>query len=240
MSNGIDTSVCVYATRNGLFYNAKDEREPVKLIDGRVDGLFRQFDHLYAVSTGPVLYELTLTTKTKEVSAHEVFRNKRQKDVFGFFNSFVGGHYDAKKGRLILGASNAMIYVFERSVRLGKLDMRFNDRMTKFWSNEMRAYTEKIEGQPKKVEQGNVMYFDEDTQCCVYIGIKYVMKVSVEAEPKVFAVIKDLKHWLKGITFDCAHFLYIYHQKTLVVMKRVHASAQCPFQMRVYTGNKLR
>merc|ERR1712013_653657 len=155
----------------------------------------------------------------------------------------------------ILGASNAMIFVFDRD---RGFDRKFNDRMTAFRAKELRAYAknEKNEkttaarsvlnakaGGGGRIEKGNGMYYEEDTRCCVYIGIKYVMRVRIDADAdsdEEFAVIRDLKHWLKGITFDCAHFLYIYHQKTLVVMKRVQAAAQCPFQMRIYTGNKLR
>ena len=232
MSDGKDTSVCVYATGKGLFYNAHAQSEPLKLIDGRVDGIFRQHDHLYAVSAGPVLHELALTTQTRQVTATQVFKTRRKKSVFGFFNCFIGGFYDEEKGRLMLGASNAMVYVFYKDDRMDRV---FHERMEAFRSSEMRAYAN-----GSKVEKGNLMYYDADMKECVYIGTKYVMKVSMAAEPKRFAVVRDLKHWLKGISFDCAPVLYIYHQKTIVVLKRVQAAAQCPFQMRVYTGNKLR
>lgn len=241
LSDGADHTYCVYGTRAGLFYNDTMTGKPVKIIDKMVDALFRQNDYLFALCHGPVLYNISLTTKNAAIAVNEVFRTKRTYNVYTLYSSFIGGYYDQEHERLILGTNNAQIFVFENN---GLLDSKFNDRWSKFRSKQI-AQSQQNE---VKLEKGNCLYFDVDRECVVYVGTKHVWKVSLlkgkgggySRFDDRFAKCFDMKWFLKGITYDCNHWMYIYHQKTLAILKRVQSSAACPYVLQIFTGKSLR
>ena len=244
ISDGAGHTFCVYGTKDGLFYNRRDGEgnvvsEPTRLLTDFVDGIFRQNDSLFVVTPGPKLYNVSLTADGETIAVNLVFRtrqNRRQR-IFGIYSSFIGGYYEAESDRLILGSSNAMIFVFTNN---GGMDDRFDDKFRKW-----RAQKIKTKGlrnaQYGRMEQGSLLFYDVDTRHAVYIGSRYVMKVSMDTRTKEseFATMLDVQNWL-DIGYDCHHLMYIYHQKTMVALQRLHASAARPFVLRIYTGSRLR
>ena len=243
MSDGKDVTYCIYGTRDGLFYNKRENKKPTKLIDKMVDGIWRQNDYLFVLCQGPILYNISLSTKTNEIIVTEQFKTKRTYNVYTVFNSFIGGYYikgeDGKKDQLILGTNNAQIYIFKNH---GLLDQKFNDRFSKFRQNQLKYSN--IYMNDSKLEKGNAMYYDIDRKCVVYIGTKYVLRVNVNKQDNGgyavnddrFAKTYDIKWFLKGISYECNYFHYIYHQRTLAILKRVQSSAMCPYVLKIYTG----
>ncbi len=162
--------------------------------------------------------------------------------MFGFYDSFIGGYWDKEKDRLILGSSNAMIYLFTNN---GGMDDRFDSKFRKW--RKRNSWRKSLEQglrntRSGKVEKGSLMFYDVDTGHAVYIGSKYVMKVAVDktkTKGSAFATVEDNAKWL-DLGYDCQHLMYIYHQKTLVALTRLHPSAARPFVLRIYTGMRLR
>ena len=154
-------------------------------------GIFRQNDYLFVVCQGPILYNISLTTKNSEIAVNKVFWTKRTYHIYNVFNSFIGGYYDSENDSLILGTNNAQIYIFKNR---GKLDKKFNDRFSSFRKQQFNSNG--------KLEKGNLLYYDVDRNCIIYIGLKSVMKVSLEKEKESddyrmsddkFANIYDIK-----------------------------------------------
>ena len=153
------------------------------------------------------------------------------------------GQNEEKNDKLILATNDAKIYIFENQ---GLLDQKFNDRFSKFRQLQLK-YTNYYMND-SKLEKGNCMYYDIDRKCVVYIGTKYVLRVNIEKQENggyavnddKFAKIYDIKWFLKGISYECNFFHYIYHQKTLAILKRVQSSAMCPYVLKIYTGKSLR
>lgn len=179
-----------------------------------VNGIWRQNDNLFVLCQGPILYNISLTTKSAEIAINEVFRTKKSYNVYTVFNSFIGGYYDSEKDELILATHNAQIYIFKNG---GKIDHKFNDRFNAFRRKQLSS-----QQTDQKLEKGNLMYYDVDRNCIVYIGTKYVIKVSLDKVniygdysifDDKFVKIYDVKWFLKGISYDCNYFMYIYHQK---------------------------
>jgi len=144
ISDGETVTHCVYGVANGgLYYNPQHSRHSkkedtdvdaaVQILDEnhKVMGIFRQHDHLYVVCEDPKLFEVTLTTKTKEVAVHEILPSRDYKGDDGRKKStlsrahqmrawtsraahgqrrqreMVGAYYDEERGRLLIGTSNA-------------------------------------------------------------------------------------------------------------------------------------
>jgi len=240
ISDGENITYCIYGTRNGLFYNKNERQKPVKIINKMVNGIWRQNDNLFVLCQGPILYNISLTTKSAEIAINEVFRTKKSYNVYTVFNSFIGGYYDSEKDELILATHNAQIYIFKNG---GKIDHKFNDRFNAFRRKQLSS-----QQTDQKLEKGNLMYYDVDRNCIVYIGTKYVIKVSLDKVniygdysifDDKFVKIYDVKWFLKGISYDCNYFMYIYHQKTMAILKRVQSSAHCPYVLKIYTGKSL-
>ncbi len=235
ISDGNNYTYCIYGTRNGLYYNSIETQKPILLIDEMVDGIFRQNDYLFVLCQGPILYNISLTINGN-ITTNEIFRTKRTYNIYTYWNSFIGGYYDNVKDILLLGTNLGQLYIFKNG---GLLDSKFNSRFDTFRRKQI----------DNKIELGNLMYFDNDRNCIVYIGNKYVMIISLNkmtngdyqrTSDDKFGKIYDIKWFLKGITYDCNYFMYIYHQKTLVILKRVQSSAHCPYVLKVYTGKSLR
>ena len=206
------------------------------MIDGRVLGIFRQNDHLFVLCRGPILYNISLTTKTGQIAVSEILRTKKTYN-FCAFKPFIGGYYDAEKDRLIAANNEAQVYIFENK---GSMDMKFNNLFTEWRRSQLRVSKEK-----RKLEKGNLCYYDVDNDAIIYIGAKHVLRISLSQTKRGsysndMVKMMDIGWFLKGYNFDCNHFMYIYHQKTLVILKRVQLSGSCPYALKIYTEKSLR
>jgi len=244
ISDGEGHTYCVYGTKQGLFYNAQDEygytvKEPIRLLNAaeRVNGIFRQNDYLFVLTAGPKLYNVTLTENGETIAVNLVFRTRLKTTLFGVFNSFIGGYYDPKTERLVLGSSNAMIYVFNNNKGL---DNRFDSKFKRFRATKMEENVLR-NAKSRRTEQGSLMFVDVDNEQAVYIGNKYVMKVSLDSNVgrSQFASVEDISRWI-DFGYDCHHLMYIYHQRTMLALHKLSASATRPFVLRIHTEKTLR
>merc|ERR1719203_1508817 len=120
------------------------------------------------------------------------------------------------------------------------IDQKFNEQFRKFRRKQLRLPKEK-----RELTKGNLCYFDVDRNCLLYLGSKHVLRISMDTDEKGnyakdMVKVWDMKWFLKGYNFECNHFLYIYHQKALVILKRVTSSAQSPYVLKIYTEKSLR
>merc|ERR1712154_63372 len=87
------------------------------------------------------------------------------------------------------------------------------------------------------------LHFDDATNHCVLVGSDMVVRVSMDEDASPykdmqgFAKIYDTASVLKGVDGDCLHFLYIYHQHSLVILRRAASGAQFPYQVRVFANS---
>jgi len=248
ISDGDAHTFCVYATNdfneredNGLYYNQQDEygnpsTTPTQLLNCTVNGIFRQNDYLFVLCPGPKLYNVTLSENGEQILVNLVFGVKGYHRMFDLHKKFVGGYYDEEKKRLILASSNAMISVFDSN---GRMNQKFDDSFRKWRKSQMTAYKHRF-GRMERYEQGNLMYYDVDRKDVVYVGSQYVIRVPMDSKAKGsdFAQLCDIKSCL-NIGYDVSHWMYIYHQGILVTLQKLHASAQRPFVLRIYTNDKL-
>eukprot|EP00485_Elphidium_margaritaceum_P000953 CAMPEP_0202693930 /NCGR_PEP_ID=MMETSP1385-20130828/7930_1 /ASSEMBLY_ACC=CAM_ASM_000861 /TAXON_ID=933848 /ORGANISM="Elphidium margaritaceum" /LENGTH=412 /DNA_ID=CAMNT_0049349693 /DNA_START=15 /DNA_END=1250 /DNA_ORIENTATION=+ len=191
IGDGERNTFCVYGTRNGLYYNHPQTGAPVLVVADRVDGIFRQHDHLYALMRGPALYSIALADKNRSIAATKLFDTSKKYNVVNLYGTFIGAFYDQDKDRLIIGNDQAQIYMFQNH---GKMDEAFSDAYDQFRKQQLRS---------SSLERGNCLYYDSDRNSLVYIGTKTVTTISLNQDKTgryaasnkdgSFAKVHDLK-----------------------------------------------